>query len=49
MFYSPPEKYQIPPQGVIPPHLGTTGIEHNGRIRRPLFSIELWNVRERVK
>ena len=25
------------------------GIEHHGRRRRPLFSIELWNVRERVE
>ena len=25
--HSPPEKYQIPPQGIIPPHLGTTALD----------------------
>ena len=25
------------------------GLEHHGRRRRPLFSIELWNVRDRVE
>ena len=27
----------------------TPGLEHHGRRRRPLFSIGLWNVRDRIK